>query len=125
MLSGEQPWSELGEDVAVILRLSKGDTPGRPNSRLIDEQHWKLIEHCLSTNKNRPAAGMIMSSIMQFLERFPSSRPLREVIPLLPRQNSQQPNSTYPSSSTSLAGRGNEVTSGAIGPNHHGQHISK
>ncbi|KAF8119555.1 kinase-like domain-containing protein [Boletus edulis] len=80
VLSGKQPWSEIGEDVAVLLRLSKGEMPDRPESRPIDGQHWGLIERCLSPVPNRPTANTIVSSIERFLESFPPSKPLRDVI---------------------------------------------
>ncbi|KAF8556140.1 kinase-like protein, partial [Imleria badia] len=44
--SGKQPWSEVREDAAVVLRLAKGHRPSRPESRAIDDLHWNLIQDC-------------------------------------------------------------------------------
>ncbi|KAI9569776.1 kinase-like domain-containing protein [Boletus coccyginus] len=44
VLSGKQPWSEVQEDAAVVLRIAKGYKPGRPASRPVDDLHWTLIE---------------------------------------------------------------------------------
>ncbi|KAF8125471.1 kinase-like domain-containing protein, partial [Boletus edulis] len=76
-----RPWSEIRGDVALISRLSQGQAPGRPRSRPIDDQHWELVEQCLSQMpQDRPTANTVVSSIEQFLERFPHSQPLRDVI---------------------------------------------
>ncbi|KAG6375289.1 hypothetical protein JVT61DRAFT_3511 [Boletus reticuloceps] len=101
VLSGKQPWWEIGEDVAVLLRLSQGEIPGRPESRPIDDQHWELIERCLSQIPDRPAANTIVSFLEQFLERFPHSQPLRDVIKSM--QDTQQSDSSDSSSSTIIA----------------------
>lgn len=66
-LSGKQPWSEIREDAAVVLRLAKGHNPSRPASRPMDDLHWDLIEHCWSSVEERPTSEAIISSIEQFL----------------------------------------------------------
>ncbi|KAF8553704.1 hypothetical protein OG21DRAFT_1381082, partial [Imleria badia] len=48
VLSGQQPWSEVRGESAVVLRLAKGHKPGRPESRAIDDSHWNLIQDCWS-----------------------------------------------------------------------------
>ena len=78
VLSGKQPWSEVREDLAVVLRLAKGHKPGRPESRAMDDSHWNLIQHCLSDIEERPAAEVITSTIQRFLNCCRQSPPLRE-----------------------------------------------
>ncbi|KAF8123213.1 kinase-like domain-containing protein, partial [Boletus edulis] len=110
VLSGKQPWSEIGEEVVVILRLLKGEIPGRPESRPIDDQHWELIKRCLSRIPDRrPAANTIVSILEQFLEHFPHSQPLRDVIKSL--QETQQSDS---SDSSSIAVPGGTAMDGVI-----------
>ncbi|KAI9464892.1 kinase-like domain-containing protein [Boletus coccyginus] len=108
VLSGKPPWSELGEDVAVILQLSQGNTPSPPASRPIDAQYWELIERCLLPISERPAANIIVSAFEQFLKDFPPSKPLRDVIALLSSQNSQQSDASDSMFSTSFTCPGDE-----------------
>lgn len=117
MLSGKEPWSEFGEYTAVVLRLSRGETPGRPKSRPIDDRYWRLIEHCFSPVSKRPAASLIASSIKQFLNDFPSSQPLREVMALLSSANFQQLETIRDDSSSSppLVDPGDGAMNGIIG----------
>ncbi|KAI9464896.1 kinase-like domain-containing protein [Boletus coccyginus] len=95
VLSGKPPWSELGEDVAVLHHLSEGKTPCRPASRPIDDQHWELIKRCLLPILNRPAINTIVPDIKRFWGASPRSEPLRDVIALLSSQNSQQSNVSH------------------------------
>ncbi|KAF8119558.1 kinase-like domain-containing protein, partial [Boletus edulis] len=122
VLSGKQPWWEIGEDVAVLLRLSQGEIPGRPESRPIDDQHWEFIERCLSLIPDRPSAKTIVSFLEQFLERFPHSQPLREVIKSL--QDTQQSDSSDSSSSTLTAGPGDVAIDVVVRPDHVDQHVA-
>ena len=73
VLSGKQPWSEVREDAAIVVRLADGKNPGRPESRRIDDSHWNLIQRCWSPVAQRPAADRIISTIERFLSVF--SRP--------------------------------------------------
>ncbi|KAG8218111.1 hypothetical protein J3R82DRAFT_3633 [Butyriboletus roseoflavus] len=103
VLSGKQPWSELGEDVAVVLKLSQGHMPARPDSIPIDDQYWELIEYCWSVIPDRrPTTTMLVSSIEQFLEDFPHSQPLRNVIASSPFQIHSQLDTSDISSFSSL-----------------------
>ncbi|KAF8554916.1 kinase-like protein [Imleria badia] len=81
VLSGKQPWSEVREDAAVVLRLAKGYKPSRPKSRPVDDLHWNLIERCWSLIQERPAAEAIIGSIQRFLSHYPSFQPLRDIMP--------------------------------------------
>ena len=81
VLSGKQPWSEVREDSAIVLRLAKGHTPGRPESRTLNDLHWNLIQDCWSEIEERPAAEVIISTIEQFLSHCPQSPPLRDLLP--------------------------------------------
>ena len=73
VLSGKQPWSEVREDSAVVLRLAKGHKPGRPESPTLNDSHWNLIQHCWSPMDERPAAEVIIPTIQQFLGHCPQS----------------------------------------------------
>ena len=75
VLSGQEPWSEVGEDSTVVLRLAKGHKPGRPESRTLNDSHWSLIQYCWSPIEERPAAEAIIPTIQQFLSSCPWSRP--------------------------------------------------
>ncbi|KAG6382172.1 WD40-repeat-containing domain protein [Boletus reticuloceps] len=76
VLSGKRPWSEVQEDGAVVLRLAKGQKPGRPESQKIDDSHWDLIQDCWSQIEERPAALTIISTLRQFLSHCLPSPPL-------------------------------------------------
>ena len=80
VLSGKQPWSEVREDTAVVLRLAKGHKPGRPESRRMDDSHWNLLQDCWSPMEERPAAEMIIPIIKQFLSHCPQSPPLCDLL---------------------------------------------
>ncbi|KAF8557521.1 kinase-like protein, partial [Imleria badia] len=56
ILSGKHPWSEIQRDAAVMMQLSRGNTPKRPSSPPIEDQHWELIERCWSSVGDRPCA---------------------------------------------------------------------
>ena len=76
VLSGKQPWSEVREDLAIVLRLAKGHKPGRPASRMLNDSRWNLIQYCWSPMEDRPAAEAIIPTIQQFLSSCPWSPPL-------------------------------------------------
>lgn len=82
VLSGQQPWAEIQEDVAVIVQLYQGRTPGRPSLRPIEDLHWKFIEQCWSPAGSRPSADDVVISIQRFLSSHPPSKSLREVLVL-------------------------------------------
>ena len=81
VLSGKQPWSEVREDTAVVLRLAKGQKPGRPESQTLNDSHWNLIQHCWSPVEERPAAEVIISTIQQFLNSCPGTTRLCDLLP--------------------------------------------
>ncbi|KAG9312311.1 kinase-like domain-containing protein [Chiua virens] len=78
VLSGKQPWSEVIEDVAIVLCLAKGHRPGRPQSRIIEEPHWNLIQVCWLSIMERPSAKVIVSDIQRFLHDCPPYRAFRK-----------------------------------------------
>ena len=80
VLSGKQPWSEVREDTAVVLRLAKGQKPGRPESRTLNDSHWSLIQHCWSPMEERPAAEAIIPTIQQSLSSCPGTTPLCDLL---------------------------------------------
>ncbi|KAF8546963.1 kinase-like protein [Imleria badia] len=77
VLSGKQPWFEVREDAAVVLRLAKGQKPCRPESRPIDDVHWDWVQDCWSAREERPTAEATISTIQQFLSHCPQSPPSR------------------------------------------------
>ncbi|KAG6381978.1 kinase-like domain-containing protein [Boletus reticuloceps] len=80
VLSGKQPWSEVREDAAVVLRLARGYKPARPESGPVDNMHWELIEKCWSSIQERPDAEAITASIRRFLSYYPQFQPLRDIM---------------------------------------------
>ena len=80
VLSGKQPWSEVREEAAVVLRMTQGHKPGRPESRPVDDMHWDLIEHCWTSVQERPAAEAIISSIQRFLSDYPPFPSVRNMV---------------------------------------------
>ncbi|KAF8124563.1 kinase-like domain-containing protein, partial [Boletus edulis] len=40
VLSGKLPWSEIREDMAVVLQMARGHKPSRPASCMLDDAHW-------------------------------------------------------------------------------------
>ena len=80
VLSGKEPWSEVRQDSAVVLRLAKGDKPGRPESRTLNDSDWNLIQDCWSSIEERPTAEAIISSIQRSLHYFPRSPPLCDLL---------------------------------------------
>ena len=85
VLSGKLPWSEMRQDVQVVIRLSQGHKPARPESRPIRDTHWALIEQCWSSIDQRPHVNYVVSSLEDFLRPYPVPQPLRDTIsdPLL------------------------------------------
>ena len=80
VLSGKQPWSEIREDAAIIWCLANGHKPGRPESRIMDDSHWNLIQDCWSPMEERPAAEAIIPTIQRFLSYCSESPPLRDML---------------------------------------------
>ncbi|KAG9308163.1 kinase-like domain-containing protein [Chiua virens] len=80
VLSGKQPWSEIREDMAIVLRLARGQNPGRPVSRPIEESHWDLIQLCWSPMEQRPTAEAIISKVQSFCSDCPPFIPLRDLL---------------------------------------------
>ena len=80
VLSGKEPWSEVMEDAAVVLRLAKGQKPARPESRTINDTHWDMIQCCWSPVDERPGAVVLISTIQQFLGDCPPCPPLHGLL---------------------------------------------
>ena len=73
VFSGKQPWSEVHEEARIVLQLYRGHTPGRPESRTMEDAHWSFIQSCWSSLQERPAADTIVLIVQQFLnDRAPS-----------------------------------------------------
>ena len=79
MLSGKQPWFEVREDAAIVLRLHQGHKPGRPESRAMDDSHWHFIQCCWLPLDERPTADTTLLSIQRLLNDYPPSGPLRDM----------------------------------------------
>ncbi|KAF8556861.1 kinase-like protein [Imleria badia] len=84
VLSGKQPWSEVGGDLAVIVELLKGHKPGRPTSRAINDAHWIFIQDCWSPIEERPTAELMIVAIQRFLGYCPRPLPLCDLLPSWP-----------------------------------------
>ena len=96
--SGKQPWSEVQEDLAVVLLLSNGHKPGRPESQTLDDSYWNLVQHCWSPMEERPVAAVIIPTIQQFLNSCPWSPSLCDLL-----QSWSGPDDLGTESSSSLA----------------------
>ena len=64
-----------------MLCLAKGDKPGRPETPILNDSHWDLIQDCWSAIEERPAAGVIIPTIEHFLSHCPLSPPLCDLPP--------------------------------------------
>ncbi|KAG6369509.1 hypothetical protein JVT61DRAFT_14307 [Boletus reticuloceps] len=111
VLSGKPPWSEIREDMAVVLQLARGHKPGRPVSRTLDDAHWGFIQQCWSAIEARPVAGVIVYTMKQFLGQYPTFRSLSD--PFLSR-SSRDGLGSEPSLSSRLATMG--ITHPAVDP---------
>ncbi|KAG6369043.1 hypothetical protein JVT61DRAFT_1910 [Boletus reticuloceps] len=78
VLSGKPPWSEIREDMAVVLQLARGHKPGRPVSRTLDDAHWGFIQQCWSAIEERPVAQVAVHAMKQFLSKYPTFRSLSD-----------------------------------------------
>lgn len=62
IVSGDIPWKEQKNSYQIILELSKGATPSRPNCVL--DGYWNLIQKCWSSDPaGRPDAMEVISYI--------------------------------------------------------------
>ncbi|KIK79602.1 hypothetical protein PAXRUDRAFT_36406 [Paxillus rubicundulus Ve08.2h10] len=73
VFSGKLPWSEVPRDAAVVVLLSQGQNPRRPESPPLDDRHWEFIERCWSEIQERPQADVIVSTLQHFLALLPPS----------------------------------------------------
>ncbi|KAF9234243.1 kinase-like domain-containing protein [Melanogaster broomeanus] len=76
VFSGEQPWSDVRRDANVIIFLSQGKKPSRPQSRPIDDQYWEFIGRCWAEMQERPPAKDIVSTFQHFLASHLQPSPL-------------------------------------------------
>jgi len=87
VLSGKQPWSEIDQDTSVVLRLARGEKPGRPKSRPIDDEYWELMNICWSPmQEHRPTSKLMVSTIKLLLDKLPPAPHIRDLIAPLSRQ---------------------------------------
>ncbi|KAF9235338.1 kinase-like domain-containing protein [Melanogaster broomeanus] len=75
VFSGKQPWSEVRQDAAVILLLSRGDKPSRPQSRPIDDRYWEFTECCWENIEKRPSANDTVFTLQHLLASHQSPPP--------------------------------------------------
>ncbi|KAH7882643.1 kinase-like domain-containing protein [Phlebopus sp. FC_14] len=73
VLSGNEPWSEIKADMAVVLRLANGENPQRPMSRRIDDEHWAVIQKCWLPVGDRLSAEQVLGELDSILTSLPSS----------------------------------------------------
>ena len=113
VLSGKQPWSEVREDTAVVLRLAKGHKPGRPECRTLNDSHWNLIQHCWSPMEERPAVEVLIPTIKQFLSYCPQPLPLSDLLHPWSGQADLGAESSLSLSQTPIEGSGTSVSRAA------------
>lgn len=80
VLSGKQPWSEVQDDISVVLCLAQGRKPERPKSRPIHEQHWQLINACWSPIQHRPTSRYIVTVIRRLLGKYSHVQSISDLI---------------------------------------------
>lgn len=94
IVSGVTPWKEKKSSTHIIIELSRGATPARPDNILDD--YWSLIQQCWSWDPmRRPKA----TEVLQYIDRF--TRRQAEIMAI----NTSQPSQNSPSQaapSTSL-----------------------
>ncbi|KAG1837924.1 kinase-like domain-containing protein [Suillus subalutaceus] len=67
ILSGVTPWKEKKNSTHIIIELSKGATPARPDN--IPDYYWRLIQQCWSWDPvGRPEATEVLRYIDQFTQ---------------------------------------------------------
>ncbi|KIK79603.1 hypothetical protein PAXRUDRAFT_274254 [Paxillus rubicundulus Ve08.2h10] len=80
LFSGKQPWSEIQQDVVVMMLPSQSKKPSRPKSRPMDDQYWEFILRCCSNVQQRPSAKEIVPILEHFLAAsLPPSQSARGV----------------------------------------------
>ncbi|KAF9228878.1 kinase-like protein [Gyrodon lividus] len=66
VLSGEVPYADLKRDVQVLLALSQGVKPSRPQTPWLNDRFWDFIQRCWLTEEHgakRPSAEEALSFI--------------------------------------------------------------
>ncbi|KAH7882653.1 kinase-like domain-containing protein [Phlebopus sp. FC_14] len=77
VLSGQQPWSEINNDITIIGHLAKLKIPSRPNG--IGDAQWLFIEKCLSPSQDRrPSGEKVVQGVDCIIASLPSTSPLRD-----------------------------------------------
>jgi len=99
------------------LRLAKGHKPGRPESQILNDSRWNLIQHCWSPIEERPAAEAIIPTIQQFLSHCSEFPPLCDLLRLwsdqadLGAESSTEGSSSHVTPGASDEGDQNRITS--------------
>ena len=98
-----------------MLQLYRGHTPGRPESRAMEDAHWNFIQSCWSPLQERPAADAIVLAMQRFLSDYPPSVPLCDLFISPPSQDdsntSHKPTSEDLDSSLQVSGSHPQVPS--------------
>ncbi|KAF9237149.1 kinase-like domain-containing protein [Melanogaster broomeanus] len=76
----------IRRDAAVILLLSQGQKPIRPQSRPIDDRYWEFIERCWENIQERPPANDIVFALQQFLSSHLHPPPIVDSVRLADSQ---------------------------------------
>ncbi|KAH7883402.1 kinase-like domain-containing protein [Phlebopus sp. FC_14] len=72
VLSGKEPWWEINTCL-IPVRLYQGKNPGRPSSRVINDDHWELIQSCWLPVDKRLSAFQLEEKIAPILALYHAS----------------------------------------------------
>ncbi|KAG1792982.1 kinase-like domain-containing protein [Suillus plorans] len=69
ILSGRRPWSEISSEAFIIVSISHGRGPQRPDGQpTIIDSDWKFIQRCLQSEPElRPSADEVLDFVMHRL----------------------------------------------------------
>ncbi|KAG2134529.1 kinase-like protein, partial [Suillus clintonianus] len=59
VLTGKAPYSEFKRDAQVVVAISLGTKPSRPEYPAIGDNHWRFILNCWSIKDCRPSAQQV------------------------------------------------------------------
>jgi serine/threonine protein kinase len=78
ILSGQHPWFEIKSDNQIVITMSKGRGPQRPDRHpTIMDSDWDIIQRCLQFRPElRPSADEVLDFVMRRISSSDSSSPL-------------------------------------------------
>lgn len=62
------PYHYYNNDAQVLVALSRGLKPARPDESSIDDVHWEFMQRCWSAQGKRPASKQVRPSIEEVVD---------------------------------------------------------